>query len=397
MSALETLNTEICRSFRDAINESPTISEEMPDLYNLSCAVMDRLDTAVAYLNSNWEYPKTEEAFMCFLLFACMLNDGIDNIYKKTIGGKPQCNMEKKHFGKFCKMEPLCFEDDEIPADEDFFEQLRSLAFAHPYDTNRKKEFKNKFGNQVSPWVVVNSHTMFMYKFPEPIGVRLYASIKDSNNNDLHDIMFSFSAIKDFLIEKYSALEEVTSWIKNESEKVYSKWKERKINRNQAPCDILREICEILDSRHESIYAIEEMISYMEIPLSDNRNEEYVEEYRQYLIGTISGLCDCVDSLDSAGQYEQERKVDVFNPQGLHQMAHYQLEKIFSYLGEKSTYLSSGSNEEWGLKMADSFYKEFAHKWVTIDAYNMEYTEIKLLVIVALFKECKEQGRLNFR
>lgn len=47
--------------------------------------------------------------------------------------------------------------------------------------------------------------------------------------------------------------------------------------------------------------------------------------------------------------------------------------------------------------MADSFYKEFAHKWVTIDAYNMEYTEIKLLVIVALFKECKEQGRLNFR
>lgn len=63
MSALETLNTEICRSFRDAINESPTISEEMPDLYNLSCAVMDRLDTAVAYLNSNWEYPKTEEAW----------------------------------------------------------------------------------------------------------------------------------------------------------------------------------------------------------------------------------------------------------------------------------------------------------------------------------------------
>ncbi len=36
--------------------------EEMPDLYNLSNAVMDRLDTAVAYLNSNWEYPKTEEA-----------------------------------------------------------------------------------------------------------------------------------------------------------------------------------------------------------------------------------------------------------------------------------------------------------------------------------------------
>lgn len=114
----------------------------MPDLYNLSCAVMDRLDTAVKYLNANWEYPKTEEAFMCFFLFACMLNDGVDNIYKKTLGGKPKCNIEKKHFGKFCKMEPLSFEDSEVPADEDFFEHFRSLVFAHPYGTNRKNHLR---------------------------------------------------------------------------------------------------------------------------------------------------------------------------------------------------------------------------------------------------------------
>lgn len=397
MNKTDKLNPEICRRFREAVNESPIISNEMTDLYNLSCAVMDRLDTAVDYLNSNWEYPKTEEAFMCFLLFACMLNDGVDKIYKKTLGGMPKCNMEKKHFGKFCKMEPLCFTDDEIPVDEDFFEYLRSLAFAHPYETNRKKAFKDKFGNQVSPWVVVNCHTIPMYKFPEPIGVRLYASIKDTDGNDLHDIMFSFSAIKDYLIEKYVALEEVTSWVKNESEKVYAKWKQRKINREQTPCDILREICQILDSRHESIYSIEEMIAYLEIPISDIRNKKYVEEYRKYLMDTIPKLCDCVEQLDNSGQYEQERKTNVFNPLGLHQMAHYELEKIFTYLSEKSMYISSGSNEEWGIKMAQAFYNEFANKWVFIDVYSMNYTEIKLLVLVALFMECKEQNRLDIR
>lgn len=397
MSTTELLDAEICRRFRNAINESPIISNEMPDLYNLSCAVMDRLDTAVKYLNANWEYPKTEEAFMCFFLFACMLNDGVDNIYKKTIGGKPKCNIEKKHFGKFCKMEPLSFEDSEVPADEDFFEHFRSLVFAHPYGTNRKKSFKDKFGNQVSPWVVLTCHTFEMYKIPEPIGVRLYASMKDGDGNDLHDIMVSFPAIKDFLADKYSALDEVTSWIKNESEKVYAKWKEQKINREQAPCDILKEICKILDSRHESTYSIEEMIAYLETPLSDMRNKKSVEEYRKYLIGTIPKLCDCVENLDSAGQYEQERKTNEFNPLGLHQMAYYELEKIFSYLSEKSMYIPAGSDEEWGLKMAQAFYDEFAYKWVFIDVHNMNYAEIKMLVLVALFMECKEQNRLGVR
>lgn len=397
MNVTDKLNPEICRRFRDAVNKSPIISNEMADLYNLSCAVMDRLDTAVNYLNSNWEYPKTEEAFMCFLLFACMLNDGVDKIYKKTLGGMPKCNMGKKHFGKFCKMQPLCFDDDEIPVDEVFFEYLRSLAFAHPYETNRTKPFKDKFGNQVSPWVVVNCNMISMYKFPEPIGVRLYAAVKDTNGNDLHDIMFSFSAIKNFLIEKFSALEEVTSWVENESEMVYAKWKEIKINREQDPGDILREICQILDSRHESTYSIEEMISYLEIPITDLRNEEYVEEYRKYLISIIPPICDCVERLDGVGQYKQERRATVFNPLGLHQMAHYELEKIFSCLCEKSMYVSIGSNEEWGLKMAQAFNSEFANKWVYIDVYSMNYTEIKLLVLVSLFEECKRQDRLEIR
>lgn len=127
------------------------------------------------------------------------------------------------------------------------------------------------------------------------------------------------------------------------------------------------------------------------------RNQKSVEEYRKYLIDTIPQLCDCIESLDSAGQYEQERKIDVFNPIGLHQMAHYELEKIFSYLREKSMYIPTGSNEEWGLKMAKAFYDEFAFKWVFIDVNNMGYAEIKLLVLVALFMECKEQNRLGVR
>ena len=398
-NCVKKLDIQINNDFRDAINDSPTISNEpeFAPLYNLSCAVMDRLDTCVKYLNNNWEYPKTEEAFLCFLLFACMLNDGVDTIYKNTLGGEPKCNKEKKHFGEYCMMEPLCMTEDVCPSDEDFFEQLRALSFAHPYNTDRKKAFKERFGTQVSPWVVVNSHLLPLYNIPEAIGVRIYSSVKDENGWDLHDIMISFIALKEFLVEKYNSLHHVTNWIKNESEKTFAEWKKMRINREQNPEDILREVCAVLDSRHEGTYNVEQMLSYLECELSDLRNEEYVGKYREYLISLIPSICDNVEKLDGPGEYAIERASSVFNPLGLHRMAHYQLEKIFLYLNEKTLYVSSGSNEEFGLTMAQNFYDEFAKKWVYMDVYHMEYTEIKLLIKVALFMECEEQGRLNIR
>ncbi len=87
MKSTEKLNTEICNRFRNAINESPSISKEakLSALYNLSCAVMDRLDSSVKYLNAHWDFPDSEEEFLCFVMFACILNDGIDMIYRRTI------------------------------------------------------------------------------------------------------------------------------------------------------------------------------------------------------------------------------------------------------------------------------------------------------------------------
>ena len=393
------LDEQINRDFRDAVNSSPTISNEpeFTQLYNLSCAVMDRLDTSVRFLNQNWEYPKTEEAFLCFMLFACMLNDGVDAVYEKTVGGEPKCNAENKHFGQYCMMEPLSIPEELCPSDEAFFEQLRALSFAHPFNTNHKKVFREIFGTQVSPWVVVNPQMSPFYKIPEAIGVRLYASVKNDNGWDLHDIMISFIALKEFLVEKYNSLQNVTNWIKNESEKTFAEWKKIRINREQNPEDILREVCAVLDSRHEGTYNVEQMLSYLECELSDLRNEEYVGKYREYLISLIPSICDNVEKLDGHGEYAIERASSVFNPLGLHRMAHYQLEKIFLYLNEKTSYVSSGSNEEFGLTMAQNFYEEFAKKWVYMDVYHMQYTEIKLLIKVALFMECEEQGRLQIR
>ena len=83
-------------------------------------------------------------------------------------------------------------------------------------------------------------------------------------------------------------------------------------------------------------------------------------------------------------------------------MAHYQLEKIFSYLvnGERLDDMNSfkeplhiyyqgndiDSNAEWGVMQAMQFYEDLAKSYVCIKP-TMPFTEIKLLVNCACYFE----------
>ena len=155
------LDKNLCNELRDAINASPIFidDERYHPLYNLICAAMDRLDTSVDYLNAHSDYPDTEEDFICFVVFACMVIDGVKKLIENVAKQKSQYVNEKKYFKKYCMDRPIFCSEEECPTDDRFFEHFRALAFAHPYDTNRNKIFKEKFGMQVSPWVSVNRHT----------------------------------------------------------------------------------------------------------------------------------------------------------------------------------------------------------------------------------------------
>ena len=70
----------------------------------------------------------------------------------------------------------------------------------------------------------------------------------------------------------------------------------------------------------------------------------------------------------------------------MHQMAGYQLEKIFCNLGDYSS-----SDVLFGLRQAQYFSEGFAKKWVKIDINSMSHTEIQLLVRTACYLERREQ------
>lgn len=365
--------------------------EPLKHKYNLFCAFKDRMFSAVKYLNKHSEPPKTEEEFINFLVYAAIVRDGIMKLYENLYGEKPPFIGEKKYFLGVSTYSEKYFSDETQPTDDDFFEYLRAMAFAHPYETSRdrypsKRLFMQKDEKHICPWVIIG-RSLFSQRIKNPVGIRIYSNkFEDS----LQDILFSFDDVKAYIKSRYDCLKEITKWAKEELDKHIEEWKKRKIDRNQEPAAILTEIKSVLDDRFQNASSIEKLLVYLTCPISIEENKENVLKFRKAIVGIIPGICDSVDNLDCESMEQKIWKLLDY-PRKMHQMAHYQLEKIFSYLQKRSETIDPYSNEAWGLKQAGDFANGFAKKWVKIDIETMQYDEIKLLVYTACYLERKEQ------
>lgn len=355
--------------------------------YNIFCAFKNRMFSAVKYLNEHSKSPKTEEEFINFLVYAAIVRDGIMKLYENLYGENPPFIGEKKYFLGVRTYSAKYFSEETQPTDDDFFEYLRAMAFAHPYETSKRgRPFMEDGEIQMCPWVIIDKSGMTC-RIKNPVGIRIYSN---KFEDDLQDILFSFDDVKAYIKSRYKCLKEITKWAKEELEKHIEEWKKRKINRNQDPVDILTEIKSVLTDRFQDASSIEDLLVYLTCPISVDENRENVYKFRQAIVGIIPGICDSVDNLDCESM-EQEIGELLAYPREMHQMAHYQLEKIFSYLNERNETIDPYSNEAWGLKQAQDFANGFAKKWVKIDVDTMQYDEIKLLVNTACYLERKEQ------
>ena len=383
------LDESLIWDLHNVIESSDIFMSEEPlkHKYNLFCAFKDRMFSAVKYLNAHSNPPKTEEGFINFLVYAAIVRDGIMKLYENLYGEKPPFIGEKKYFLDVRTYTEKYFSKETQPTDDDFFEYLRAMAFAHPYETSKRGRPFLKDGEiQMCPWVIIGG-SLFSQGIKNPVGIRIYSN---KFEDDLQDILFSFDNVKAYIKSRYKCLKEITKWAKEELEKHIEEWKKKKIDRNQEPAAILTEIKSVLTDRFQDTYSIEELLKYMICPISIEDNRENVLKFRKAIIDAIPGICDSVDNLDCELMEQIVGKLFAY-PRKMHKMAHYQLEKIFYYLQKRSETIDPYSNEAWGLKQAGDFANGFAKKWVKIDVDTMQYDEIKLLVNTACYLERKEQ------
>lgn len=383
------LDESLIWDLHNVIESSDIFMSEEPlkHKYNLFCAVKDRMFSAVKYLNEHSNPPKTEEEFINFLVYAVIVRDGIMKLYENLYGKKPPFIGEKKYFLNVRTYSAKYFSDETQPTDDDFFEYLRAMAFAHPYETSKRgRPFFQDGEIHICPWVIIN-RTGMSCEIKNPVGIRVYSN---KFENSLLDILFSFDDVKAYVKSRFECLKEITKWVNQELDKHVKEWKKKKIDRKQEPVAVLKEIKSLLDERFQDTCSIDELLAYFVCPLSVEENRENVLKFRQAIIDVIPCICDSVDNLDYDSMEEEIGKLFDY-PRNMHQMAYYELQKIFCYLQDRSTTIDPYSNEEWGLKQANFFANEFAKKWVKIDVETMAYDEIKLLVRTACYLERKEQ------
>lgn len=387
------LNESLIWDLYHVIESSDIFMREEPlkEKYNLLCAFKDRMFSAVAYLNKHSRSPKTEEEFINFLVYAAIVRDGIMKLYENLYQHKPYLINEKKYFINVKTYSGNFFSETTQPTDDDFFEYLRAMAFAHPYETSKRRgnrPFMQDGETQICPWVIVDK-TGLVSEIKNSVGIRVYSN---KFLDGFLDILFSFDDLKAYIKSRFACLKEITDWAKQELEQHINEWKKRKINRNQASIDILKEIKTALTERFQDASSIDEILMYLTCPLAIEENIQNVSLFRNAIEDKIDQICNSVDSLDCETM-EQTIGELVRYPKQMHQMAHYQLEKIFCYLNQRSESIDPYSNEAWGLKQAKYFSDGFAKKWVKIDVDTMQYDEIKLLVQTACYLERNAQER----
>ena len=272
------LNPSYCKTFRDTINSSPIFYRDPNYLmqYNLCCAVMDRLDTCVRKLNTYDDYPKTEEEFLEFMMFASMVVDAVKEILDQLGVHDKKANVydseeDYKYFLQIYRTSKIYNKDVEEITDDKFFGYFRSLSFAHPVETSRYK-FIQKNEIQYSPWVIVNRIATTLQGYTDGVGIRIYSSI----NNDTIDLIIPFKNLKEYIQSRYKRIELATKWAEKQIELARAKWGKHKVNRSQESVEVLKDIVDTLDSRYEQSYPIKELLLYMKCELTDETISRFI-------------------------------------------------------------------------------------------------------------------------
>lgn len=374
------LNQKLCDELKDVINETDIFIKDKKESekFLFICALMDRFDTVVKYINEHQKGPDSEEELIIFMVYSCIIKDGIDYIKKSLKIGKSE---DRKIFEYVYREEPIKITENIKFDDDKFFSYFRSLIFAHPLYTSRSIPMSEENEIQYSPYIVMEP--LYTTTFIDPIGTVIYSNKREI----MEPLLISFESLKEYIKDKYEELYDVIIKLKEIIEDKKIEWKKHKVNRNQEDLDVLKDCINILEERYMDTDEVEKLITYLTCENSLEENIENVNKYRNEIKRIIPSICDAIDSHDIE-EFCNIISFILFVRPKTDNKIHYQLEKVYCYLNYEN---DNRDDIEWGLKQAELFAQGFSKKWVVIKAREMDYDEIKMLTRVACYLEYMEQ------
>ncbi|MDR1165371.1 MAG: hypothetical protein LBO66_05785 [Deltaproteobacteria bacterium] len=398
------LDPSIWRDFHGTIDASPIFTNgDEKCHFDLICAVIDRLESCVKYINKHQKPPKTEENFIPFVLFSCMVIDAVKKLLKEIGCGYKYDDKTKaesyQYFKEICLRNLENLQDSDCPTDDKFFEYFRSLVFAHPFETNRPK-FLQTDEIQYSPRVIVNSNqtihdiiideeniiTDKKYRITDEVGVVIYSN-KSKILANTNCLCFSFSILKEYVKSRYALIEIATDWVKQKVEYAHNEWSKRKVNRSLTPIGILQDIKNILESQYRPSDGVDNALACLECETTERANDNAVLTFRHKIDSVITSLCDAMDKFDYEQLEDILSGIIYARSRKMHNMASEQLETILCYQPNAEDAI----NHQYFIQQVNDFSEIIASKYVIIKPQDMSVAEIKMLVRITCFIECQTQ------
>ena len=379
------LDVALAYDFRKKINQhqhfsmKKNIDKTDINAWNKICAIMDRIDDTVCYLNSiilgKVRGRSTAFDFIDFLnntgvLIECI--DAINKIYdfKSKIKKTNSIFTEGKN------------------NDDSYFKHIRSLCSVHPVSTNKHKEFLEEDDFQCCPRVVWNE-TPSITKEP----CDLYAIVYGTQEHIYHKIIpIYLSELFDYIQGKYSDIKTVIEIVEQNNQSIKSELIKKPIKNEREfedYADYLKSLNKCYNERvgsdNDGIFEFYETV--FSVSFSDSKNQELLDKYKEAIKFSAHKFHDYIQKMyfgDFKCQNHQDEFENYFdlyffssNSDEL-KAFHYHLSKIIQLVHPLNStdrlYIYSLINE----------MKCFFEKYITFED-QMSDVQLSVIISVALY------------
>ena len=391
------LNTEILRKLRNKINEQKNISyNKMYGKYRAwdkICAIMNRLDDTVEYLNTielnTGKYKRSAFDFFDFMNNASVVIDCVKELSKIFEVSDSEIKNSTNIFNKVGS--------DGNGTDEKYFEYLRSLCSVHPVETSRHKRYQdNDF--ECSPYVLWNN-SLRLFNDDCDIYAVVYTS---KDNESFKRVGIYIEQVFKYVEIRVNFIEKIIDYIDTYQKDMILKLKKQHIKNDtefNSYIEYLTNLDEEAKDRYgdDHWYSFEYVIKLLQLKLSDSENENKMKLYINALKYAIKFEHNALQNMSNIGyensglKYSKENietslYIELYSPSsGSKEEIRYgyNIEKI-QYL----SYDSGDSNKDWAYVQLNEA-REFFEKYVSFRNAKSDF-EYYALVNLALYLECLE-------
>ncbi|MCM3032842.1 hypothetical protein [Niallia sp. MER 6] len=393
------IDTHVLRELRHTVTEEINITSNIKyreqRAWDKICAIMDRLDDTVDYLNglklNTGKFSRSAFDFFDFMNNSAVIDECIKELAKIF---EVPIEPLKKSTEIFNQLG-----NDKKGTDELYFLYLRSLCSVHPVETSRHKRYQaNDF--ECSPYASWNNRGLWS---DCDLSVSVYTSKDEEPQKRIPVYM---SQIFKYVKTRVNFIQEITNVIEQYKEEAILKFKKSNIKKTtdfESYVDYLRNLNNELEKRYgtDRYYDYDYVIKLFELNLSNPKNESKLKLYLNALKYAIefehSSLQNMsYEGFENNGLLKPDKNVETSlflelcspNSNSEEQRKYrYNIEKI-GYLSRNSGY----DNRQWAYTQLDEA-RVFFEKYVTFEEATGDF-EHYVLVNLALYLECLENKSL---